>query len=252
MVERHSFDSGHEAVIRPEDCDACGICHEVCRFDAVRVGDRGHVTDPLACEGCGYCVRVCPEAAIAEVDRPVGDWYVSTLRTGATMVHARLGAGADNSGKLVTQVKNEARRLAMAAGRPAVLVDGSPGVGCPVVSSLSGASFVVLVTEPTVAGLHDLRRVHELVDRFGIPCGCIVNKADLNADVLEDLRGFLGGAGIPLLAEIPYDEAFTAALTAGRTVVESGSRLAGDVGRAWRRISERVGIAHRPETGRIP
>lgn len=231
-----AFFSGKLAVIDPDLCLGCGACAEVCRFDAVHAVDERFAVDEISCEGCGYCGRVCPEEAITDVEQNVGDWYVSSIRTGAKMVHARLGIGADNSGKLVAKVKNEARRVATERGVQTVLVDGSPGVGCPVVSSLSGASFVVLVTEPSVSGLHDLKRVHELVRKFDIPAGCILNKADLNEDVRKDLLAFLGREGITPLGEIPYDESFTAAVTAGRTIVEEESDLARIVAGCWERI----------------
>jgi len=180
------------------------------------------VIDQQACNGCGGCAEVCRYGAIREVN---GNFTVDE---------------SDNSGKLVAKVKHEARTAAGQEDRKLVLVDGSPGIGCPVVSSLSGADLMVLVTEPTVAGLHDLKRVHELVERFGIPCGCIVNKCDLNADVLAQLRRFRTKTGIADLAELPYDEQFTAAVTAGRTIVEQDSALKGQVSDCWRAITTLV------------
>lgn len=153
------------------------------------------------------------------------------------MVHARLAIGADNSGKLVAKVKSEAKLVAEESGRPWVLVDGAPGIGCPVVSSLSGASFVVLVTEPTVSGLHDLIRVYQLVKKFGIPAGCIINKADLNPAVMVDLRRFLTDEGIIELAEIPYDERFTEAMTQGKTIVEWDASFETILEKCWSRIT---------------
>lgn len=236
------FISGRKAVIDPDLCWGCGKCAAVCRFDAVRCAEGVFSIDQLSCEGCGYCGRVCPDHAISDVEQIVGHWFESGIRTGGTLVHARLKIGADNSGKLVARVKNEAKRIAARDGRRAVLVDGSPGIGCPVVSSLSGASFVVLVTEPTVSGLHDLRRVHQLVRKFGLPTGCIINKADLNEEVRQQLRVFLEAEGIVLLAELPYDEAFTAAITRGRTIVEEESGPAELLKEAWARISGLVGL----------
>jgi MinD superfamily P-loop ATPase len=192
--------------------------------------------DGISCEGCGYCARVCPDQAIENIEQNVGLWYRSRIRTGSDMVHARLKIGADNSGKLVAKVKNEAKALAEHGGKDLILVDGSPGVGCPVVSSLSGASLAVLVTEATVSGLHDLRRVHELVRMFGIPAACIINKADLNPAVLQDLHGFLAEEGIVLLAEIPYDVQFTTAVTYGKTIVEWDAGLGRRVRESWEKI----------------
>jgi len=230
------FFSGELAVIDQEKCVACGECAEVCRYDAIPVIDGRYIVDEIGCEGCGYCARICPEDAIANIQQNVGNWYRSKIRSGSTMVHARLKIGADNSGKLVAKVKNEAKAVAEAEGKDLILVDGSPGVGCPVVSSLSGASLVVLVTEPTVSGLHDLRRVYELVKKFGIRAGCIINKADLNAEVLADLRLFLDEEGIALLAEIPYNEQFTAAITNGKTIVEWDAELEKLIRDCWDKI----------------
>lgn len=230
------FYSGETARIDPTTCNGCDRCRDVCQFGAVRIDAGAHVIDPIACEGCGYCARVCPEDAITNQPRHVGHWHASRLRTGGTMVHARLGIGADNSGKLVTQVKNEARRAAGELGKDLVLVDGSPGVGCPVVASLAGAALVVLVTEPTVSGRHDLERVRELVARFDIPCACILNKADLHPSLRDDLLAYLDEQGIALLAEIPYDEAFPAAITAGQTIVESDPTRRREFTAIWERI----------------
>lgn len=235
---REAFYSGEIAVINQDDCASCGRCFEVCRFGAVRVSDGTYEIDALSCEGCGYCARVCADQAIADVVQNVGDWYLSRLRTGSNMVHARLRIGADNSGKLVAKVKNEARRVAQETDRALILVDGSPGIGCPVVSSLSGASLVVLVTEPSQSGFHDLKRVYELVKKFGIKAGCIINKADLNHEVLTELRTFLAQEEIANLAELPYDEGFSAAITNGRTVVEWDPTLKEQLERCWLDIKE--------------
>lgn len=234
------FYSGELALIDQELCIACGECAEVCQYDAIPVIDGRYVVDELGCEGCGYCARICPTEAITNIPQNVGDWYRSKIRTGATMVHARLKIGADNSGKLVAKVKNEAKAEAKRTNKNLILVDGSPGVGCPVVSSLSGASLVVLVTEPTVSGLHDLRRVHELVKMFGLPSGCIINKSDLNREVLDDMHHFLDEESIVLLTEIPYNEKFTEAITAGKTIVEHDEDLEKLVSDSWQQILKLV------------
>jgi MinD superfamily P-loop ATPase len=240
FADGKDFFSGQRAVLDPDRCIDCGACAAVCRFDAIGEIDGRTMIDMIACEGCGYCARVCPEGAVTNVERNVGQWYRSAIRTGSTMVHARLKIGADNSGKLVARVKNEARAQAERDGQKLVVVDGSPGIGCPVISSLSGASLAVLVTEPTVSALHDLRRVHELVEKFGIPCGCVINKADLNAVVHADLRRFLEEKDIVLLAEIPYDDQFTAAITQGRTVVEGDANLKELVRACWVKVTRLV------------
>lgn len=231
------FYSGVLAKIDQNACIQCGNCADICRFDAIPVIDGRYIVQPLDCEGCGYCARICPTEAIAMEEQNVGEWYISTIKTGSLMVHARLGIGAENSGKLVAKVKNEAKRLATEPKKEIVLVDGSPGIGCPVVSSLSGADFVVLVTEPTVSGLHDLERVFQLVIKFGISAGCIINKADLNPDMRQKIRHYIQKNGIAPIAELPYDETFTAAMTQGQTIIEYGDgELQQAVRQSWTRI----------------
>ena len=215
-----NFHSGFLAEINQEKCIKCGKCAEVCRWDAIPVVDNKYVVQPLDCEGCGYCALVCPTDAISMVEQNVGDWFISNIKTGTKMIHAKLGVGADNSGKLVAKVKNEAKTLAEKESKKIIIVDGSPGIGCPVVSSLSGASYVVLVTEPSVSGIHDLKRVYELVKKFGIKAGCIINKADINNDKTNIIKQFLEDEKIDFIASIPYDENFTKAMTIGKTIVE--------------------------------
>ena len=214
------FYSGLLAEINQAKCIKCGKCSQVCRWDAIPVIDNRYVVQPLDCEGCGYCALVCPRDAISMNEQNVGKWFLSNVKTGTKMVHAKLEIGAENSGKLVAKVKNEAKILAEKDGKVIVIVDGSPGIGCPVVSSLSGASYVVLVTEPSVSGIHDLKRVYELVKKFGIKAGCIINKADINSDKTKEIHKFLKEEKLELINEIPYDENFTKAMTMGKTIVE--------------------------------
>jgi MinD superfamily P-loop ATPase len=214
------FYSGEVAYIEQNNCISCGKCLDVCRFDAISVKKRLYVVDPLSCEGCGYCARVCPTKTIVNKERLAGKWFISKIKTGSIMVHARLGIGADNSGKLVAKVKNEAKEIALEERKGFILVDGSPGVGCPVVSSLSGANFVVLVTEPSVSGLHDLKRVYELVKKFKIKAGCIINKADVNPGKCAEIEQFLTENEIVHLSNLPYDENFTRAMVLDQTMVE--------------------------------
>jgi MinD superfamily P-loop ATPase len=223
FAQAADFYSGETALIDQDKCTGCGKCAEVCRFDAIPVIDGRYIVQPLDCEGCGYCARVCPEDAITNLEQNVGEWYVSTTRANNTMLHARLGVGAENSGKLVARVKSESRRIAEETGKELIVVDGSPGIGCPVVSSLSGASLVVLVTEPTVSGLHDLKRVYQLVKKFDLKAGCIINKYDLNLQMSQEIEEFLKQEGVAHIASLPYDETFTRAMTQGLTIVEYDS-----------------------------
>ena len=214
------FYSGKTAEILTEGCVHCFKCQKVCHFDAIEVTSGEFVVDPLECEGCGYCYQVCPTHTIEMKPRLAGKFYISKTRFNNTLVHARLGIAADNSGKLVTKVRESAAALAEKQNIDYVLVDASPGIGCPVVASLTGANLVVLVTEPTVSGLHDLSRVYELVQKLKIKTVCIINKADLNIEMSNKIKAFLQEKQIDLLAEMPYDVKFTEAITIGKTIVE--------------------------------
>ena len=233
------FYSGEIAEIDIDTCINCGKCLDVCRFDAIKIIDEQHVIEEVSCEGCGYCARVCPVEAITNNSAKVGHWYISNIKTNTQMVHAKLGIGADNSGKLVTKVKNEAKRLAKEQNKEYILIDGSPGVGCPVISSLSGANFVVLVTEPSVSGIHDLKRVYELVKKFKIKAGCIINKADLNDIITSEILDFLKSEEIEHIMSISYDENFTKAMTNGQTIVEyDHSTLRANIVDSWEQIKK--------------
>ncbi len=237
VVERHSFDSGHEAVLRPEDCDGCGFCHEVCRFDAVQTVDEppGFRIDPIACEGCGVCVQLCPRQAFDFSDRRCGDWFVSDTRCGP-MVHARLGIAAENSGKLVTLVRDRAKQVALRLGHRPILIDGPPGIGCPVIASITGASGVVIVTEPTVSGLHDMARVLELTQHFAIQAAVCVNRWDLHPEGTARIEELACKHGAFVAGRIRYDTAVTRAQVEGRAVVELGGQAADDIRDLWTRL----------------
>jgi MinD superfamily P-loop ATPase len=235
---REVFRSGHEAVIRPELCTGCGRCAELCRFDALRRDEAAvlYTVDPTACEGCGVCVSHCPHGAIEFPERVCGEWFVSDTRCGP-MVHARLIPAADNSGKLVSTVRGQARRLAEERGMDRILVDGPPGIGCPVISSVTGATAVLAVTEPTVAGEHDLQRVLELCRHFGIPASVCVNKWDLNPQMAERIEGRAREVDAEVLGRIPYDQTFTKAQLQARAVVELGGPAAEAVRGVWEKFA---------------
>lgn len=236
-----NFYSGVLAKINSDKCTNCGICADKCRFNAIDIIEEQYTVSKLNCEGCGYCSLICPTEAITMNDQNVGDWYISDTRVNNTLVHAKLGIGAENSGKLVAKVKNEAKALAKTENKDFVIVDGSPGIGCPVVSSLSGAHFVVLVTEPSVSGLHDLKRVYELVKKFNIRAGCIINKSNINKDVSNQILTFLKSENIEHIASLPYDENFTKAMTYGQTIVEyDQAELKDLVVKSWMRVKELV------------
>ncbi|HPG34068.1 MAG TPA: ATP-binding protein [Lentimicrobium sp.] len=235
------FYSGQIANINQSQCTRCGKCINICRFDAISLRNKQYIIDPLSCEGCGYCARICPMKAIVNRERLAGQWYISNIKTGSLMVHAKLGIGADNSGKLVAKVKDEAKEIALEERREIVLIDGPPGVGCPVLSSLSGSNYVVLVTEPTVSGLHDLKRVYDLVKKFRIKAGCIINKADVNPAKTAEIKQFLTRENIAHISDLPYDENFTKAMTQGKTIVEfDNGQLKNTLTDSWNKIKQLV------------
>jgi len=241
--DRHDFRSGREAVIRQEDCTGCGICLTDCRFEAVRQTTdpegKTHVRiDPFACEGCGVCVRFCPEQAIDFPERLCGEWMVSDTRCGP-MVHARLGIAAENSGKLVSTVRREARRIAEATDLPWILVDGPPGIGCPVIASVTGASRVLVVTEPTVSGEHDLERVLSLTRHFKISTAVCVNKWDLNGGMTEQIERKASEAGALVVGRIRYDPSVTTAQMQEKAPVETDAPCAEDIRRMWDQLTLR-------------
>jgi MinD superfamily P-loop ATPase len=232
--ERHEFRCGNEAVIRPDDCTACGRCRDLCRFDAIAEvkGGGSYVVDPVACEGCGVCVRFCPAQAIDFPEVMQGEWMVSETRSGP-MLHARLGIAAENSGKLVSTVRREARRLAEEKGHRLVLVDGPPGIGCPVIASMTGTSQTLVVTEPTVSGEHDLERVLKLARHFDIPTAVCVNKWDLNPEMTERIEALAVRSGARIAGRIRYDRAVTLAQIQEKAVVEIDAPSAGDIRLVW-------------------
>ncbi|ABA88832.1 NTPase, 4Fe-4S-binding protein [Syntrophotalea carbinolica DSM 2380] len=236
----HAFRAGHEAVIRAEKCNGCGACLVHCRFCAVKksaeqTGKPIFSIDPVACEGCGVCVYVCPEQAIDFPERLCGEWMVSDTRCGP-MVHARLGIAAENSGKLVSTVRQEARRLAKEKDHPLVIVDGPPGIGCPVIASVTGATMVLAVTEPTVSGEHDLERVLSLTRHFQIPTAICVNKWDINPEMTARIEDTARQAGAKIAGRIRYDGSITQAQMGEKAVVETDAPCVEDIKAIWNNL----------------
>jgi MinD superfamily P-loop ATPase len=240
IEHREPFIGGKLARIDAATCTRCGECVELCRFDAVTVGEDGEgpllrtfSIDPVGCEGCGVCAWFCPESAIAFKPAVRGEWYRSATRYGP-MIHARLGAAASNSGRLVTVLREEARRVAEAAGKDLVIIDGSPGIGCPVIASVTGATLVLAVTEPSVSGEHDLLRVLGLAKGFGIPSAVCVNRADVDPEIAARIEARAAEAGATVLPRVRFDRAVTDAQARERPVVElDGSGAAEDLRKVW-------------------
>lgn len=218
-AETHQFHSGHEAVIDPAACTNCGLCAGLCRFGAVRQGPRNCRVDALRCEGCKVCVQFCPAGAIGFAEKHCGQWHASATRFGP-LIHAQLFPGQENSGRLVALLKKQARERAKAQGQRLILCDGAPGIGCPVISSLSGASQAVIVTEPTPSGRHDLERVAELCRHFRIPVAVIINAFDLNLQNSADIERHCKDQGHALLGCLPHDEVVVRAMVQGKCVTE--------------------------------
>ncbi|MFO7810172.1 MAG: ATP-binding protein [Candidatus Delongbacteria bacterium] len=240
-IYEEDFYSSDLAVINYEKCTGCGKCSQVCRFDAVKKNGVRFSIDPISCEGCGYCSHVCPEKAISMIQQKDGLLYLSDTRLNKRLFHAELGPGAENSGKLVAKVKNRAKKYAREDQLDFVLIDGAPGIGCPVISSLSGADLVVLVTETTLSGLHDLERVVQLVNKFSIPMSCIINKSDINTRILNKIKKYLMEEKIELLSEIPYTEDFPKSISEGLSPAEYTKELKQEFDSIWNKIVKMTG-----------
>jgi MinD superfamily P-loop ATPase len=246
VLSRKDFLGGSKARIKPGHCTACGKCEELCRFDAIYFDgpgngriDRTFRVDRMACEGCGVCVDYCTEGAIEFAPAVAGQWFVSDTRCGP-MVHAKLGVAAENSGKLVTQIRRAAQEAAEKHRLDLILCDGSPGIGCPVIASLTGASMALLVVEPTVSGLHDFERIAQLTVQLGVPGILSVNKADLNGEVADRLEAAARAIGIEPVGRVPYDPEVTRAQIAARSVVEVSQGAAAQAIRViWHQVQER-------------
>ena len=223
IKEHHDFASGHTAIINQDQCTECDRCRDLCRWNAI---SEDFVVDSIECEGCGVCWYFCPEKAIEFPLNTCGEWYLSETRFGP-MAHARLGIAEENSGKLVALIRQEGKKLAEERHLDLLLTDGPPGIGCPVIASLGGAAAVLIVTEPTVSGRHDMERVTELAAFFKIPAMVCVNKFDLNPGEGEAIEAFAKGKNVSVLGRIPFDPAFTKAMVQGKTIVEFDSQSKG-------------------------
>ncbi len=240
IMERHDFQGGGTAVIHLDRCTACGLCRDMCRFDAI---SEAFIVDPIECEGCGVCVDFCPEDAIDFPIKTCGEWFISNTRFGP-MVHARLGIAEENSGKLVTLVRQAAKKLAENTQADLLITDGPPGVGCPVIASVGGASAVLIVAEPTVSGLHDMERVAQLAAHFKVPGMVCVNKFDLNPDQTDAIENLARKNNITAVGRIPFDPVFTEAMVKGQTVLEyaGNSRVRNTISQIWMHVKNQLAL----------
>jgi len=247
IKETHEFKGGKKAILNEEVCTDCGMCTEVCRFGAIRENERHNsekgiqiTIDPISCEGCGVCALICPVEAIQMQEDLSGEWYISDTKYGL-MVHAKLGIAEENSGKLVTVVRQNARLIAEKNNLDLVIVDGPPGIGCPVIASITGVDLVMAVTEPTLSAISDLERVASLVRHFKIEPVVLINKYDINLENTEKITKFCESEGIGILGKIPFDNTFTKAMVEGKTIIEyQDSDLVERIKNIWEKISRRI------------
>lgn len=216
IKEQHEFIGGSKAVIVAERCNQCGVCKELCRFAAI---SAELVVDQILCEGCGVCVDLCPGKAIDFPEQLCGHWFHSNTRFGP-LVHARLGIAEENSGRLVHLVRKEALQLAEEENKKLIITDGPPGIGCPVIAAIGGASLLLVVVEPTLSGRHDLERVLDLAAHFKVPARLLINKYDLNADMAQAIEAAASERDVLCVGRIPFDPVFTRAMVQGQTIFE--------------------------------
>ncbi|KPK51032.1 MAG: (4Fe-4S)-binding protein [Planctomycetes bacterium SM23_25] len=258
VIRRESFSGGKRARIKSGHCTACGKCEEVCRFDAIYFDGPGngrvpktYRVDPIACEGCGVCAWFCAENAIEFGPVINGEWFISETRCGP-MVHAKLGVAEENSGKLVSIVRTQAKGLAEERQLDRVLIDGAPGIGCPVIASVTGADLVLAVTEPTLSGLHDLHRVADLTKHFGIETLVCINKYDLNEQVASQIEAQARARGLKVAGTVRYDRAVTEAQIQKQAVVEyRQDGCAQDIRRVWAAVQRALHATDRPVPGQV-
>jgi len=237
VIKEEVFTGGSKAFINRKACTICGKCAELCRFEAI---GKSLVVDTLSCEGCGVCAAFCPADAIEMKPHQSGKCFESQTRFGP-MVHARLGIAEGNSGKLVTILRKRAKEIAVENRHELIIVDGSPGTGCPVIATVTGCSFVLIVTEPTVSGIHDLKRVYALIEHFRVKSAVCVNRYDINYEKSDEIAAFCREKGIPLFGEIPYDEDVTRAQIAGKSITGYSNGPASEAIKAmWHKIEKEI------------
>ena len=237
IKERNDFRCGATAIIDAGRCTQCGLCRELCRFDAV---SPDFTIDPVACEGCGLCQMACPSDAIEMKENISGQWFISDTRFGP-FVHARLGIAEENSGKLVTLVKGKGQKIAEEQKADWMIIDGSPGIGCPVIASLSGVDCALIVTEPTLSGLHDAQRVFKVARHFGIATTLAVNKYDLSPEMTQKIEKFCQDNDIEVVAKIAFDRHVVDAMVNGKTILEDDDCIVKkEIINMWDKLQKRM------------
>lgn len=245
LEEEHAFFSSKVAVIDPELCEACGRCEELCRFEAVvagngRDGANSYTIDPVACEGCGVCYYQCPAEAIRLDEPQDGLWFRSNSAFGP-LIHAHLFAGQENSGKLVAAVRQEAAGLASQGGQAYVIIDGPPGIGCAVIAAVTGTDLALIVTEPTVSGIHDLDRALGVTQHFGIPALLCINKYDINPQKSEEIAKYAAQRGVKIVGRVPFDTVVTKAMVHGRPVTDfDDGPVSGELRHVWKLVRQEL------------
>ena len=244
VVQEKSF-GGRSPHVDLEKCTQCGLCTEICRFNAI---DNG-VVNTISCEGCGFCSHICPEYAIVMDNAFSGDWFVSETACGP-FVHARLGIGEENSGKLVTVVRKEAMEIAKEKNLELILIDGPPGIGCPVTASLTGVNLALAITEPTLSGIHDLERILKLTEHFKIPSMVCINKFDINLENTQQIASFCERNGSRLIGKIPYEPKVVEALVNRKTVMDYPCNDVQEIVlNMWREVAAKLDLIRTQSTG---
>ena len=239
VQKTYGFKAGFEPYISEETCTHCGKCTDLCRFGAIH---SGVISNPLNCEGCGVCAFNCPEHAITMQEKDAGQWFISDTRFGQ-LIHAELGISIENSGKLVSKVRQEAKKIATSNRFPLIITDGPPGIGCPAIAALSGASLALAVVEPSLSSMHDLERLVELVDHFKLPITVCINKSTLHKENTKEIIDWCNSKAIPIAGQIPYSDAFRTAVQSGKTVMEIPDEDSKEqMKKLWNNVAQQLGI----------
>jgi MinD superfamily P-loop ATPase len=233
-----NFTTGHTAVIEYTSCTNCGLCIDYCRFDAISLQNGKVIISEVSCDGCKLCSRICPSHSIQMIASDKSRWYAGNYRNGK-MIHARLAPGEENSGKLVNVVREHARKTAQETGWKTIIIDGPPGTGCPVISSVTGTNKAIIVTEPTNSGFHDMKRVLEITANFKVKSYVIINKYDLNNRISEKIENWCSENNIPVAGKIPFDEQIVEAMVNCRSIIEWSpeSGISNELIRIWKQIN---------------